>query len=90
MLNLYSPDNVREYITNNKHLSDSTKKQRLKQFINIIRKAISDASLIYNGNLPKNDKSKIKHYITNDELINYTKYLKSKGLFETLLIVELL
>ena len=90
LFNLYSPDNAWEYITNNKNLSDATKKQRLKQFINILRKATSDASLIYKGNLPKNTKSKIKHYITNDELINYTNYLKSKGLFETLLIVELL
>lgn len=90
LFNLYSPDNSWEYITNNKNLSDATKKQRLKQFINILRKATSDAPLIYKGNLPKNTKSKIKHYITNDELINYTNYLKSKGLFKTLLIVKLL
>ena len=90
MFNLYSPGNALEYITNNKNLSDATKKQRLKQFINILRKATSDAYIIYKGNLPKNTKTKIQHYITNDELINYTNYLKSKGLFETLLIVELL
>ena len=39
LLNFYSPDNALEYITNNKNLSVSTKKQRLKQFLNIFRKA---------------------------------------------------
>lgn len=51
--NLFSPDNAWEYISNNRNLTNSTKNQRLKQFLNIFRKATSDASLIYNGNFPK-------------------------------------
>ncbi len=66
------------------------KKQRLKKFLGIMRKATGDASLIYKGNFPRNIKPKIKHLITNKELINYTNYLKSKGFYESLLIVELL
>lgn len=90
LLNLYSPDNAWEYIINNKNLSDSTKKRRLKIFLNIFRKATSDASLIYTNNFPKNIKSKLKHFITDEEILNYTNYLKNKGLFESLLIIELL
>ena len=75
---------------NNKNLKDSTKKQRLKKFLYIIRKATGDASLMHTGNLPRNTKAKLKHVISNEELINYTDYLKSNGLFESLLIMELL
>jgi integrase len=75
---------------NNKNLKDSTKKQRLKKFLYIIRKATGDASLMYTGNLPRNTKAKLKHVISKEELINYTDYLKRNGLFESLLIVELL
>ena len=71
---MYSPDNAWEYISNNMNLSVWTKKQRLKQFLNIFRKAALDAFMIYKGNLPKNIKLKIKHYITEKEILNYTNY----------------
>lgn len=61
LLNLYCPENAWELIRNNKKLSNSTKKKRLKQFLNILRKDTSDASPMYNGNFPRNTKSKIKH-----------------------------
>lgn len=90
ILNLYSPDNAWEFIMNNNKLNNSTKKQRLKKFLSIMRKATNDASLIYSGNFPKNIKPKLKHIISEKELISYTNFLKTKGLYETLLIVELL
>lgn len=74
----------------NKKLNNLTKKQRLKKFLSIMRKATGDASLIYKGNFPKNIKTKIKHLITEKELTNYTNYLKKCGLYESLLLVELL
>ena len=40
LFNLYYPDNAWDYIMNNNNLNDNTKKQRLKKFINIIRKFI--------------------------------------------------
>ena len=55
-----------------------------------MRKATGDASLIYKGNFPKNIKTKIKHLITEKKLTNYTNYLKKCGLYESLLLVELL
>ena len=88
--NLYSPDNVWEYIMNNEKIQNNTKKQRLKKFLSIIRKASGDASLMYSGNLPKTIKPKIKHFITDEEILNYTNYLKENGLLESLIIVELL
>ena len=75
---------------NNNKLSNSTKKQRLKKFLSIMRKATGDASLIYTGNFPKKIKPKLKHIISEKELISYTNFLKNKRLYETLLIVELL
>ena len=90
LFNLYYPDNAWDYIMNNKSLNNNTKKQRLKKFINIIRKAAGDASLMYSYNYPKSIKAKIKHLITDEEIIKYTNYLKKEGLFESLLIIELL
>jgi integrase len=90
LFNLYYPDNAWDYIMNNNNLNDNTKKQRLKKFINIIRKATGDASLMYSYNYPKSIKTKIKHLITNEEIIKYTNYLKEEGLFESLIIIELL
>ena len=75
---------------NNSNLNNNTKKQRLKKFISIIRKASGDASLMYSGNFPKSIKPKIKNLITGNEVINYINYLKSNRLFESLLIIELL
>lgn len=45
---------------------------------------------MYTGNFPNSIKPKIKHLITDNELINYTNYLKNNRLFEFLLIIELL
>lgn len=55
-----------------------------------MRKATGDASLIYKGNFPRNIKPKIKHLITEKEIINYTNYLKEQELYISLLITELL
>ena len=74
----------------NSKLNNSTKKERLKKFLSIIRKPIGDASLMYRGNFPRNNKPKIKHLISEKELISYTLFLKKKRLYESLLIVELL
>ena len=90
LLNLYNPENAWQFIMDNKKLNNLTKKQRLKKFLSIMRKATGDASLIYKGNFPKNIKTKIKHLITEKELTNYTNYLKKCGLYESLLLVELL
>lgn len=75
---------------NNNNLNNNTKKQRLKKFINIIRKAAGDTSLMYSYNYPKSMKTNIKHLITDEEIIKYINYLKEEGLFEQLLIIELL
>lgn len=87
---MYNPENAWQFIMDNKKLNNLTKKQRLKKFLSIMRKATGDASLIYKGNFPKNIKTKIKHLITEKELTNYTNYLKKCGLYESLLLVELL
>ena len=77
-----------------KRLSDSFatifKKQRLKKFLSIMRKATGDVSLIYKGSFPRNIKPKFKHLIMEKEIIDYTNFLKERELYISLLITELL
>ena len=44
-----------------------------------MRKATGDASLMYRGNFPINNKPKIKHLISEKELISYTLFFKKKN-----------
>lgn len=91
LLALYDLKNVQLYLNDYTDNSETTKAAKKCKLRNIIRLCTGNAAIDYENTLGKRvPKGKPKHIITDDELDEFTKYVKSKGLFISLIIVEIL
>lgn len=86
---IFNPDNIYLFVHNGDY-SRTTSKKHFETLLNIIKRSTKNPFLSCSFPMERFEKPKLKHLITNDELIRLLTYLRVKKLDEIFLIVELL